>query len=186
MKKILLAGSLLALLLVGCSTGSKQSAKVIDSAVEGLEYQCAGNVDYTPKDGSLVCYQTPIGFKIGGVKIGVIKKIPGDGIILPQDMVNASRSNLNSSDVKKLTILLQTIDKDNNPENGITITKEDAKKLNVFIDLQKMSLNDFKELIEGLLEKEAVDETKALTHLYKSMKKFNIKEANAINLDELK
>ena len=125
----------IAFFLASCSIGNKQEARVIDSAVEGLEYQCAGEVFYTSKDGLLSCYQTPIGFKVGEVKIGIIKRIPADGIILPQDTVNTSRADLTSDNVKKLTILLQTIDSDNNPENGITIKKEDVAKLDTFIDL---------------------------------------------------
>ena len=185
MKKTLLAASLISLLFIGCSTGTKQSAKVIDSAVEGLEYQCAGDVHYTTKDGTLECYHTPIGFKVGGVKIGIIEKVPGDGIILPQDILHLKRSDINNDNVKKLTILLQTLDADNNPENGIQITKENSDKLDMFIDLQKTELNEFTQLIENLLEKNATDEKSALTHLHRSMKKLNIPEAKAINLDEL-
>lgn len=185
MKKALISLGLGVLLFSGCSAPSKKSAKVIDSAVEGLEYQCAGNIAYTAKDGLMSCYYTPIGFKVGGVKVGIIKKLPADGVVLPQDMVNVDRSDINNDNVKKLTILLQTLDADNNPENGITLKKEDVNKLNLFIDLQKTSLTDFKELISALLEKDVVQEDKAINHLYKSMKKFNIPEANSIDLETL-
>jgi len=183
MKKTLLATIIAGLLISGCETGTTKNAKVIDSAVEGLEYQCAGDVRYTTKDGSVSCEHTPLGFKIGGVVIGKLDSVPADGIILPQDMVNVSRLDINNDNVKKLTILLQTLDSDNNASNGITIKKEDSDKLDMFIDLQKTSLIEFKELIEGLLGKEAKNETKALEHLHKSMKQYSIPEANSIKIE---
>jgi len=181
MRKFLFSLVVIATIFTGCEGVSKQSAKVIDSAVEGLEYQCSGDIGYTKSDGSMVCYFTPIGFKIGEIKVGVIKKVPGDGIILPQDILNISRSDIDNDNVKKLTILLQTLDEDNNPDNGIKLSKKDVQKLNIFIDLQKTSLEDFKETIEALLEKDTVDENKALNHLYNSMKKYNISEVKSID-----
>ena len=185
MRKALFLLAVVASLFSGCDTISNQSAKVIDSAVEGLEYQCAGEVKYTKSDGSMECYHTPIGFKIGGVVIGVIDRLPGDEIVLPQDIVGVPRADITNDNVKKLTILLQTIDEDNNPENGIKITKESTKKLDTFIDLQETDLEEFKELIETLLEKNVTDETQALKHLQNSMKELNISEADSINLDDL-
>ena len=185
MKKTLFFLAVIASVFSGCGDVSKQSAKVIDSAVDGLEYQCAGDVQFTKSDGSMECYHTPIGFKVGGVIIGSIDKIPADGIVLPQDILNLKRSDIDNDDVKKLTILLQSIDEDANPENGIKITKENTDKLDVFIDLKKIDLETFKELLGNLLEKNITDETQALKHLQKSMKQLNMPEAEAINLDEI-
>lgn len=175
MKKIIFSFAAIAIYFSGCSTIPKKDAKVIDSAVKGLEYQCAGMIEYTPKDGSLSCRHMPLAFKIGEIKLGIIYDMPADGIILPQDIVGVSRDNIKNENVIKITTLLQSLDKDKNPANGIEITKETRDKLNEFIDLKKTSLEDLKDLVEAQLGKSVFKSPKkALEHLQTSMRKYNI------------
>ncbi|NPA28064.1 MAG: hypothetical protein GXN91_03335 [Epsilonproteobacteria bacterium] len=161
--------------LNGCSGVNPQTAQVIDSPVEGLEYQCAGLVKYTDSNGIAICEHMPMGFKVGEIIFGLVKKVPADGIIVPQDMVGVSRDNLEDENVKKIVVILQSLDEDQNPENGIKITPEVREKLDIFIDIKTTSLEDIKELIEAQLG-EAIfkDEEEAIEHLKKSMKKYNI------------
>jgi len=185
MKKIIIGLAAIAIFFSGCSTIPKKEAKVIDSAVEGLEYQCAGMVEYTSKDGTLSCRHMPLAFKIGEIKLGIIYDMPADGIILPQDIVGVSRDNIKNEDVIKITVLLQSLDEDKNASNGIKISKETREKLSEFIDLQKTSLEDLKDLVEAQLGKTIFKNPKsALEHLQSSMKKYNIFSAN-VNLEDL-
>ncbi len=174
MRKIILSltALFLALGINGCEEKIITRAKVVDSTVEGIEYQCAGMVNYTPKSGELACYHMPLGFKVGEIKIGILYEVPSDGIIFPQDMLGVARENIRNEDVKKLTVLLQSVDSDSNPKNGITITKETREKLNDFIDLKKISFSELKDYLEAKLNKELVPQEKAIEHLYHSMRQY--------------
>ncbi len=176
MKRIFILGALslsLIFAINGCQDAKTRSAKVIDSVVEGLEYQCAGDVHYTKADGVVTCKHMPVGFKVGEIVLGVIKKIPEDGIILPQDIAGVSRSNLNNENVKKITVILQTLDDDHNPQNGIKITKERRKKLKIFVDIRNSSLQDIKDIIDAQIgDQNYTSETKAIEHLKRSMRRY--------------
>ena len=179
MKKSVLSSILAIAFFAGCGEPTVKSAKIIDSAVSGLEIQCAGAVDYTPKDGSVNCLHMPLALKLGEIKLGLIYDMPEDGIILPQDIVGAARGNLTDKNVVKILVVLQSLDKDHNPENGIEITKETREKLNAFIDLQKTSLADIKDLVEAQLgETVFKDKKEAIEHLQRSMKRYNISYPN--------
>ena len=179
MKKGLLTSILAISFFAGCGETTIKSAKVIDSAVGGLEVQCAGDVKYTPADGTVKCLNMPLALKLGEIKLGLIYDMPKDGIILPQDIVNVNRSNITDKNVIKIIVLLQSLDKDHNPDNGIEITKETRDKLNTFIDLQKTSLQDIKDLVEAQLGETIFKNKKAaIEHLEKSMKQYNISYPN--------
>ena len=185
MKKIIYTAVATATFFTACTLPSAKKAKVVDSAVEGLEVQCAGRISYTPKDGSISCKYFPLTFKLGEIKLGLIYDIPRDGIILPQDIVGAKRSDLTNEDVVKLTVILQSLDSDHNPENGITIDTKTREKLSTFVDLHKTSLQDLKDLIEAQLGTTIFkDKKSALEHLQSSMKRYNIDTPN-IDLEGL-
>jgi len=181
---VALSVSILALMANSCNEKEIHSAKVIDSTVEGLEYQCAGFIKYTPKDGSIKCYHLPLGFKVGEIKIGVVYNVPADELIFPQDMLGVERTNFANKDVQKLTMLLQSVDSDNNASNGITITKETREKLNDFIDLKETSLAELKDYLRAKLNKNLVSQKQALKHLYQSMREYNALPKNFI-IEEL-
>ena len=177
MKNLKLLAFLIPILMLNSCTQSvkSQSGQVIDSVVEGLEYQCAGFVKYTDSNGTISCEHTPIGFKVGNIKIGYIKKVPSDGYVLPQDIAKVSRNNLENEYVKKIVVLLQSLDEDLNPENGIKITPETREKLDIFIDLENTNIEEVKELIEAQLDRSNLkDESEAIEHLKSSMRKYNI------------
>ena len=185
MKKIILIIFFTVIFFSGCSTLPKKEAKVIDSAVEGLEYQCAGMIEYTGANGVLSCQHMPLALKLGEIKLGILYKVPADGIILPQDIVGVSRDNIKNENVIKVTVLLQSLDEDKNASNGIKISKETREKLKEFVDLQKTSLEDLKDLVEAQLGKTIFKTPKgALEHLQSSMKKYKIDSAN-LDLEDL-
>jgi hypothetical protein len=167
-------------LLIGCQSSSPQKAKFVDSEVEGVEYMCAGLRKITDKGGNIYCEHTPFAMKIGEIVLGNMEKLPDDGILLPQDLVGANRSDLNNKNVKKLIILLQSLDSDKNPSNGITITKEVRDNLREkVIFLKDLTLDELKEYVESQLgDIDFVDEVDAINHLKVSMKKygFNIEQ----------
>jgi hypothetical protein len=180
MKKFKLLALAASFFIAGCQDVKPQKAKFIDSEVEGVEYLCAGLRKITDKDGNIYCEHTPFAMKIGEIVLGNMEKLPSDGILLPQDLVGASRNDLNNENVKKLIILLQSLDADKNPSNGITITKEIRDNLKAkVVFLKDLTLEELKSFVESQLgDIDFVDEEQATNHLKRSMKKygFNIKQ----------
>ena len=175
MKKLLYIIPFIGIIFTGCQEISEKKATVVDSVVEGLEYQCAGFIKYTKADGVATCKHMPVGFKIGEIVLGEFNKMPSDGIILPQDIVGTSRDDVNNKNVKKITVILQSLDADNNPENGIQITKETRDKLKIYVDVKHTSMDDIKDIIEAQVgDKNFTKESDAIEHLKRSMRKYKI------------
>ena len=175
MRKIWYILPFIGIILGGCQDLKEKKAKVVDSVVEGLEYQCAGFIKYTKADGIATCKHMPIGFKIGEIVLGKLDKMPNDGIILPQDMVGASRNDINNKNVQKISVILQSLDADNNPENGIQITKATRDKLKIFVDVKHTSLDDIKDIIEAQVgDKNFTQTNNAIEHLKRSMRKYKV------------
>jgi len=185
MKRVAFIIALSLAIFNGCETGKEQSAVFVDSVVEGVEYQCAGLVKYTKADGKITCTHTPLAVKVGEIVLGKRDKLPADGILLPQDLVGVSRSNLKDENVQKILILLQSLDADKNPENGITITKETRDALKKLTFIEDVSLDELKEIVESQLgDVEFVERRDAIEHLQRSMKSYSIDVPN-IELDDI-
>ena len=173
--KLIYILSLITFIFTGCQSISEKKATIVDSVVEGLEYQCAGFIKYTKADGIATCKHMPIGFKIGEIVLGKLDKIPKDGIIFPQDMVGASRNDINNKNVQKISVILQSLDADNNPENGIQITKATRDKLKIFVDVKHTSMDDIKDIIEAQVgDKNFTQTNNAIEHLKRSMRKYKV------------
>lgn len=155
---------------------SRHQAKVVDSEVEGLQFQCAGIFEYTDKNGTLGCSHMPIAFMLGQIKLGLLYKIPTDSTIFPQDIANVPRTDGNDENVIKIVTILQSLDEDQNPENGIKIPLEVHQKLTTFIDIKQTNLAEIEELIEAQLGRDInfTEPNKALLHLNRSMKRYNL------------
>lgn len=183
MKKLLLLPLLL--LFTACNV-QEHSAKVVDSEVEGLEYQCAGLFEYTDKNGSISCNHMPVAFMLGQIKLGLLYEIPQDSLVLPQDIVNVPRNNGDDKNLLKVLTLLQSLDEDQNPDNGIKIPRNIHQKLTTFIDIKDMELAEIEELIEDQLEQNITfkEPVKVLQHLQKSMKRYKLPELKSKILEE--
>jgi Protein of unknown function (DUF1566)/Bacterial Ig domain len=160
-------GSMLAfgLFFSGCSGGGGSSSSsistvtgaFIDSPVEGLDYTCSsGKIGTTNSNGEYTCnVGDTVVFKIGEVVIGSVKA-QSDFItpysLFPEDDVSA----LN------LARLLQTIDTDNDPSNGLNIDKAKAILLPLDTDF---SVNTFVAKVETALSVVLVTEDEAKSHM---------------------
>lgn len=184
MKKLFLLLPLL-FLFAACNI-EEHSAKVVDSEVEGLEYQCAGLFEYTDKNGSISCNHMPVAFMLGQIKLGLLYEIPQDSLVLPQDIVNVPRENGDDKNLIKVLTLLQSLDEDQNPENGIKIPLEIHKKLTTFIDIKEMKIEEIQELVEHQLERNITfkEPVKVLLHLQKSMNRYNLPQLKSKILEE--
>jgi hypothetical protein len=125
---IAIASALIALGAVGCggsddndspdSSASVKTGVFLDSAVGGINYATETQSGTTNAKGEF-SYKTgeDVTFSIGGIKL---PKGPAMSIVTPLSLAGAE----NSSDTTALNIarMLQTLDSDNNPSNGITIS----------------------------------------------------------------
>jgi len=130
-KKTLLIGSAFAaLVLVGCGGGSSTSAStgyLVDAAVANADYDCVADGNFnktTGPDGSFTCTNmSQVRFRVGHLVLGEIHTLPSDKHVFPQDLVGVART-VNNDNVVAMAQLLQSLDSDGNPENGIAIAQE--------------------------------------------------------------
>ncbi|MCK5924726.1 MAG: DUF1800 family protein [Methylococcales bacterium] len=136
------------LFLMACNTGTSNKQRitgvVLDSAIEGLNYTCANNeTGVTTVEGQFSCEQFPVQFFIGSLAISTeLDSIATDGKLFLGDLLGLERDNTSDDRVLNLAVLLQSLDDDDNPENGITLT--DAAKSNFTVEqhIDDMSSTD--------------------------------------------
>jgi hypothetical protein len=98
---------------------SQQAGLFLDSAVEGLDYT-AGNeaASITTSSGEFICrVGDPIAFKVGGIALG---SAPCASTITPLTLTGVQ--NVRDSKVGNRLLMLQLLDEDNDPANGIRIS----------------------------------------------------------------
>lgn len=109
------------------ATSTNYIGTLIDSKVEGVRYVCDNNnssLHYTNQDGQFSCTSLPIKFYVGNLKLGEISTLPSDNEVHLQDFFSdIERSNTSDSRVIKIARLLQSLDNNNNPDDGIVISK---------------------------------------------------------------
>jgi len=64
-------------------------------------------------------------FSIGGLVLGS-STATQDGIFFVTDIVGTTRDDISNPEVLKIAVLLQSLDSDGNPSNGITVPSEAA------------------------------------------------------------
>ncbi len=147
-KKYILGSAITAsLLLVGCgssgdsdtitsttdtTTVSSITGYVVDAAVENMDYDCVADNDMdkvTGKDGAFTCQNmSQVRFRIGELVLGEIHALPQDKYVFPQDILGTARGNITDANVTAMAQLLQSLDENNDLNDGIQIP-EDKKDL---------------------------------------------------------
>jgi len=142
-KKILMTSLLATFALVGCGSGSSDSSTtghLVDSAIANADYDCIADNTYnktTAQDGAFTCKSmSNVRFRLGELVLGEIHGLHEDKYVYPQDLVGVDRkSGLHNEKVIAMAQLLQALDTDGNPENGIVIAEE-KKALLVEVESQ--------------------------------------------------
>ena len=127
------------LTLTGCGGGGSDTppaaeaafnGKFIDDAVGGVSFSCAGASGLTAANGSFgTCNAgSTVTFSIGGLVLGS-SSATGDGIFFVTDIVGTTRGDIDNEEVLKIASLLQSVDTDGDPSNGITVPPEAAQEL---------------------------------------------------------
>lgn len=176
------------------SSGSSSSKKIgylIDSAVSGVEYTCNDISGITGSNGEFNYDNScKVTFKIGGIIIGQIntQDINEDNNVLPADLFGLNRENTEDEKIVKLIQFLQTIDRDNNPDNNIEVTEESRKKFkDCFLDFTTTEYeeHEIKDVV-NLINKDLISKEEALTHYKKTLQsKFNINIEENVFIEEL-
>jgi hypothetical protein len=179
-QKIILSLATTSLLLVGCgggggtptadTTSTEKTAYLIDSAVEGIDYTCGtltGTTDSTGKFtyDSTKC-PTGVEFKLGSLSLGTINPsaINTDTYLTIQELAGTTRDNVTDGNVTKLAVLLQSLDDNNNSNDGILITQNIKNLFTVDENLSSKTDSNISSFITiaGKMEK---DVHTALAHL---------------------
>jgi len=98
-----------------------------------------------------------------------------DGKVFLQDIADVPRSELDDGYVQKLAVLLQSLDADRDPDNGLDIDEQMHRLFenaeDISLELEKLSDDEFYALLEqkGI---DAVDETEALEHVAQMLKEY--------------
>jgi len=136
MKKLLILSTITSIVLftLGCggSGGSPdtaasqndEKAQFLDSAVKGLSYSTQSTSGVTDENGYFKYKSTDksVVFKIGEMKIGEINIADiKNKVVLPSDLLGLERTNTTDENLVKIIQFLQSLDRDQNPNNGIEI-----------------------------------------------------------------
>ena len=173
--------TVMALILNACSGGDTSTSNttdsgtpavsgvLIDSPVAGAKYVCGNVTNFTGKDGSFFCENTPIQFYVGSVKLGEIQQLPQDAYVTPQDLANVQRDVFND-EVSKIAVFLQSLDNDGEMEESITLDINLIEKLdNEHTQLQTMTHTQLITLLDTIGVSNVVDKDAALAHLHQHM-----------------
>lgn len=150
----------------------------VDSAVEGLSYSTESQSGITNEKGEFT-YQLEenVIFSIGGINFPAT---PVKNIITPLDMFNTS--NINTPEVVNVLRLLQSLDTDGLPENGIQIS-EQVRELAELVTVDFTS-NTFEQVVESLVQmsgnvhQQLITEDTAIYHFQTTLTALNIQHSS--------
>ncbi|WP_299513704.1 hypothetical protein [uncultured Limnohabitans sp.] len=179
----LVLSGLMAATLVACGGGSGAGPNVktgyfIDSAVEGLRYQSGSQSGYTDSNGTFRYEEgQPVTFSIGKLELGSL--VVKNSRVFPVDLIDGAADESHPT-VSLMAQILQTLDSDGDPSNGITISDRTRTGLGQVIELASTDLAAAADALVQLLSSSnslglpvsaLVSATDAKTHLQNNLVK---------------
>lgn len=141
--------------LVSCGGGGSsvdstvKTGYFIDSAVSGLEYSCGSINGISGEDGSFLYEKgKPVTFKIGRMVLGSV--IVNHQRVFPIDLISGATDESNPN-ATLMAQILQTLDSDGDPSNGISITESTRKAITQSIEVATNDPSQTSEAIHQLL-----------------------------------
>jgi len=150
-------------------TAVVKTAVFIDAPVQGLSYKTLTQAGVTNEDGEFnYLFEELITFNIGGIEFSV--SVPADGIVTPLTIFKTT--DINDPSVVNMARLLQTLDSDRNPDNGVLITPETRLNAAGITDINFANTVEFESDVAELLVIEdvaLVSAGEATLHLQQSI-----------------
>lgn len=165
-------------------TGTLMDAKVInaDYYLDGI---FAGT---TNANGQFVYDPTKtISLKANNVFLGEINgvNIPEDRLVFVSDLVGVSRNNTTDQRVINLARFIQSLDSDQDPSNGITITNEIKSNLNQNSNIQTVSTSTLASILTSVYpQRTLVSTSNAIAHLSTSIAEAQATSSIVISVDD--
>jgi len=167
------------------SSNSLIKAYLVDSNVSGVEYYCNDDIQgITDKNGAFYFDYScnTIEFRIGTITLASMdtKYIKKDNIFYLTDITQQpTRSDTNNTSVKNIARLLQSLDDDYNPSNGINITEQTRENITKTIpfNISNENINDVdlkNILLDANINNELISELRALVHVEQTLRDNNI------------
>jgi hypothetical protein len=104
------------------------TGRLLDTAVSGVAYASSSGSGTTDENGTFKFnHGDTVEFKLGGLSLG---KAKGAAIVTPMELAGDNDNRL-----RNLLVLLQSLDVDGNPENGISIPASAASAVTAAINL---------------------------------------------------
>ena len=122
--------------MTGCGSSNSNDAKAyngvfVDDAVQGVTFNCGGVNGVTDAGGHFgTCPAgSNVEFSIGNLILGS-SSATNDGVFFVTDIVGVARGDISNETVVKIAVVLQSLDSDGDPSNGITVPAEAAAEIN--------------------------------------------------------
>ncbi len=140
----------------GGSSGSSSSSSpvinvgfLIDSYVSGIKYYRNGKyAGVTGANGEFNYHISDIiTFKIGNINLGEVSSVSVDNKVTLQDICQVRRDWAGNQKVLNIATLLQSLDDDGNPNNGINITAQIQENLTAHIDIDDINYNTIQTIV---------------------------------------
>ena len=141
----------------------------LDSAVGGVDYSTSSGLGGVTDSSGTFYYNSgdQVSFTIGGISLG---SVTGAAKLTPVEVMGASGTA--DQKVINLSRLLQTLDADGDPSNGINITaatKTTLQSQSVDFDVSVDSFDNATKSVTAAVGKTMVTATKAIKHLHSTL-----------------
>ena len=125
-------------------------------AISNLKVVCNARELVTDTTGSIECEETPVSVYLGEFKLGEINSIPTDRLIYVQDLLHVTRSAIAHPEVTKVSMILQSLDKDADPLNGITLNSNVIALLGSYLNsdttLEDLTFVEIENMIADVIQ----------------------------------
>ena len=156
---ILLSTVASAILLSGCGSSDSSSTVqttrptsigyLVDSAASGVSYTCGAYGGITGSDGSFL-YNTgdTCSFRIGTTVLGS-STVSSDGYMTPGDLSGAGGADSTASSTLMIARLLQSLDEDGDPSNGISISSSTHSSMQTSLDAKTLNETQLQTIVQS-------------------------------------